>query len=44
MTKIKTLCEGAVVSLASVDRPVLLAGLIAGAGLLLALLCAAGAP
>lgn len=33
-----------IAALARADRPVLLAGLMAGSGLLLALLCAAGAP
>jgi hypothetical protein len=32
-----------IAALARVDRPVLIAGMIAGSGLLLALLCAAGA-
>jgi hypothetical protein len=33
-----------IAALARIDRPVLLAALVAGSGLLLALLCAAGAP
>ena len=33
-----------IAAIARADRPVLLAGLVAGSGLLFAILCAAGAP